>query len=290
MIDSAWLHTFASFAEDANLSRAARRLHLTQPAVHAHIRRLGEEVGAPLYRRQGRGLALTREGVEVAAFARAFAEGERDLKARVGRMEVEQRLVLAAGAGAILYVIGDGLRAATRAGAPPVEIVTADASAAVEAVQSGAAHVGVAALDRAPDDLACHKLTEVDQMLVMPRAHPLARRRRVSVADFAKERLVVPPEGRPHRAALEAAVRAAGAALSVGAVARGWELAIKLVDLGAGLAVVNACCALPRSLAGRPVRELPKVRYVAFTRPKPRPEATDLVRMLVRHAGAWRTR
>jgi hypothetical protein len=47
------LRAFAAFAEDANMSRAARRLHLSQPAVHAQLRRLSEALGAPLYQRLG---------------------------------------------------------------------------------------------------------------------------------------------------------------------------------------------------------------------------------------------
>lgn len=97
-------------------------------------------------------------------------------------------------------------------------------------------------------------------------------------------------EGRPQRLAIESLLRTQRAAPVVGAVARGWELAIKLVELGAGVAIVNACCRLPRGLVARPVRELPRVRYVTFTRPKPRGDAAELVRVLVRHADAWRRR
>lgn len=104
-LDETALRTFASFAEDANLSRAAKRLHLSQPAVHAQIKRLEEALAVPLYRRVGRTLALTREGVEVAAFAREQAERTRELVARVRGEPDEARVVLAAGAGALLHVL-----------------------------------------------------------------------------------------------------------------------------------------------------------------------------------------
>ncbi len=64
MISSDRLHTFAVFAEDNNLSRAAKRLHLSQPAVHAQLKALADELGVPLYQRAGRGLVLTKEGVD----------------------------------------------------------------------------------------------------------------------------------------------------------------------------------------------------------------------------------
>jgi DNA-binding transcriptional LysR family regulator len=290
MIETSWLRAFAAFAEDANMSRAARRLHLSQPAVHAQLRRLSEALGAPLYRRSGRGLVLTAEGSEVAAFARDFEERARELVARLGGDTREGRVVLAAGAGALLYVIGEGLRAFTRQRPAQLELLTVDAPGAVEAVRSGLAHVGVGAMDSDPEGLEVRTLTAVEQVLVLPGDHPLARRRRPSIAHLAGERFVLPPQGRPHRLMLESAFRAGGVGVTVGAVAGGWELSLKLVALGFGLAVVNGCCRVPRGLVTRPLRELPAVRYVAFARPRPREDAERLLRLLVAEGEAWRER
>lgn len=289
MIDSDWLRTFVVFAEDVNLSRAAKRLHLSQPAVHAHLKRLGETVGVPLYRRVGRGLALTREGVAVLAFARDAAERERELVARLRGEGDDGTVVLAAGAGAVLYVLGEGLRAHARRASTQVEIVTCDAPRAIELVTSGAAHVAVAATDARPEGAVVHRVTEVPPVVVLPRHHPLARRRRLALAHLDGERLVLPPEGRPHRVALESALMTRGVAFTVGAVAQGWELTMELVRLGAGISVVNACCRLPTGLVARPIGELPSVRYVAMTRPMPRNKAKVLLSALVEHGEAWRS-
>jgi DNA-binding transcriptional LysR family regulator len=290
MIETGWLRAFAMFAEDANMSQAARRLHLSQPAVHAQLRRLSEALGVTLYRRAGRGLVLTPEGIEVAAFARESDDRAQELVTRLGGRARKGRLALAVGAGALLYVIGEGLRTFRIRKKGALDLLTADASAAVEAVRSGLAHVGVAADDADPDDLETHALTVVEQVLVMPRDHSLARRRRVSLTDLAGERLVVPPDGRPHRAMLDAALRSRKVDVEVGAVARGWELTVKLVELGFGIAVVNGCCRTPRGLVTRSLRDLPAVRYVAFTRGRPREEAEELVRCLVAKGDAWRSR
>src|SRR5437764_7249218 len=114
MITSDELYGFSVFAEDASFSRAAERLHLTQPAVHAQIKRLAEIVGVPLYRKAGRNVVLTPEGVELAAFARDTQERGLELVARLRGETAERRVVLAAGAGALLHVVGDGLHAFTR--------------------------------------------------------------------------------------------------------------------------------------------------------------------------------
>jgi hypothetical protein len=62
------------------------------------------------------------------------------------------------------------------------------------------------------------------------------------------------------------------------------------VELGFGVAVVNGCCAIPRSLVKRPLRELPSISYVAFARKDASAFAGDLVATLVAYAGAWRSR
>ena len=294
MIPSDWLHAFACFAEDANLSRAAKRLHLSQPAVHAQLRKLADLLGVSLYQRAGRGLVLTKEGVEVAAFARDAEERAQELCTRLGGAdEAGPRIVLAAGAGALLHVLGEGMRAFSRAYEGRLEILTADTTAATDAVLRGAAHVGVIALAAGASpgsEVSAHRITEVGQLVVVPRVHRLARRRRLGLADLDGERLVLPPEGRPQRTALDAALAAKGVAVTAGALATGWELTLRLVELGAGIAVVNAAVRIPRGLVARPLSELPRIRYLAVTRRRPRADVTRFVDALVAHGDAWKTK
>lgn len=66
-LDLNLLRVFAVVAESGSVTEAASRLYLTQPAVSAALRRLTAAVGAPLYVRQGRGLALTSRGERLRA-------------------------------------------------------------------------------------------------------------------------------------------------------------------------------------------------------------------------------
>jgi LysR family transcriptional activator of mexEF-oprN operon len=61
-LDLNLLRVFVVVAEQKSVTLAAARLYLTQPAVSAALRRLTTAVGAPLFVRQGRGLALTARG------------------------------------------------------------------------------------------------------------------------------------------------------------------------------------------------------------------------------------
>jgi LysR family transcriptional activator of mexEF-oprN operon len=69
-LDLNLLRVFVVVAESGSVTRAAGRLYLTQPAVSAALRRLATAVGAPLFAREGRGLALTHRGERLLAEVR----------------------------------------------------------------------------------------------------------------------------------------------------------------------------------------------------------------------------
>lgn len=69
-LDLRHLRYFAVAAEELNLSRASRRLFISQPPLTRHIRRLEEVLGVPLFVRHTRGLALTADGERVLAAVR----------------------------------------------------------------------------------------------------------------------------------------------------------------------------------------------------------------------------
>ena len=63
------LNAFVAVAQEGNVSRAAQRLHLTQPAVSLQLKRLAEDTGLVLFRRNSKGLELTRDGEALVAKA-----------------------------------------------------------------------------------------------------------------------------------------------------------------------------------------------------------------------------
>jgi len=56
------LRAFVAVAREGNVSRAARRLHLSQPAVSLQLKALAEATGLRLLQRTPRGMALTEDG------------------------------------------------------------------------------------------------------------------------------------------------------------------------------------------------------------------------------------
>ena len=72
------LRTFTAVADTGHITRAAEKLHLSQPAVSAHIKGLEEELGVRLFERNPAGMLLTRAGRDLRGQAeKVLAEVER---------------------------------------------------------------------------------------------------------------------------------------------------------------------------------------------------------------------
>jgi DNA-binding transcriptional LysR family regulator len=63
------LRSFVAVAEAGHLTRAAEKLHISQPAVSAQIKALEDEFGLPLFERTSSGMVLTAAGTRLLADA-----------------------------------------------------------------------------------------------------------------------------------------------------------------------------------------------------------------------------
>lgn len=265
MIDGALFQAFVAFADLGGFTRAAKALHVSQPALHAQIKRLEEAVGRALYQRVGRGVVLTPDGVTVLAHAREAMEREAELRAALEGAST-QPVVLAAGEGAFLYLLGPAIRRFRAHEHGALRLWTRTGPECLEALASGRAHLAVAALSDVPREFDAHLVAKVGAMALVPKAHRLAKKRALHVADLGGEPLVVPPLGSPHRDRLAGALAEAGASLVVAVEAQGWEPIAHFAQLGLGIAVVNDFCRVPPGMVGRRVSGLPTQRYFVLSR------------------------
>jgi len=286
------LEAFVAFAEHQSFTRAATALHVSQPALHVQVKKLSEALGVTLYRRKGQRLVLTADGKRVAAFGREMRDRTRELADELAAAGRTDPVVLCAGEGAYLYLLGEGIRRFVAHGGAPLKLLTRDRESTLEAVRGGEAHVGVASLDVLPDDLDARPLTDVGQILVLPETHPLAEKRRGCLVDLAGARLVVPGPDRTGRTAWRWPAHCSRRACpgEVAVEANGWELMLRFVELRVGLAVVNACCRIPPALTTRPLAELPRQRYYVLRRPGTRAKgaAERLASTLLAGSAAWK--
>jgi DNA-binding transcriptional LysR family regulator len=83
------LRTLVTANELGALNRAAEQVGRSQSAVSQQIRKLEEQVGQPLFRKQGRGLVLTEAGDIVLSYARRILELNDEALSAVHGAEIE---------------------------------------------------------------------------------------------------------------------------------------------------------------------------------------------------------
>lgn len=102
MLNYHHLHYFRAVAHEGNLTRAAKRLHVSQSAVSVQIQKLETELGHALFERQGKQLRLTEAGrITLDHADRVFSLGE-ELLGTLSQSGVKARHVLRVGSLATL--------------------------------------------------------------------------------------------------------------------------------------------------------------------------------------------
>ncbi|WP_406177351.1 LysR family transcriptional regulator [Streptomyces sp. NBC_00996] len=190
------LRYFLVLAEELNFTRAARRLHIAQPALSQQIKALERDIGAPLLERNSRGCRLTALGGVVAREAgelltHADASQER-IRAALGGRQGQLRLALTRSArgGAV-----DALIAAFRTHHPDVDLVVRTGWSAHNITELLAGRLD-AAFVRPPLDsagLECRPIAREELLLAVPTDHPLAHERKITRRDIAAEPVILWP-------------------------------------------------------------------------------------------------
>ncbi len=88
------LRTFVMLVEEQSVTRVARRLNLTQPAISFQLGRLEDAAGQRIFERDHRHLRLTRHGEMLLPYARQMLKLHDDAKARLSAEEIAGRVTL----------------------------------------------------------------------------------------------------------------------------------------------------------------------------------------------------
>ncbi len=185
------LRYLATVAEQGlNLSRAASTLHTSQPGISRQIRLLEEEIGAEVLVRQGNRITgLTRAGEEAVAIARRVLRDIDNLR-RVGDETADGaagQLVIATTHAHARYVLLPIVRR-FQARYPRVNLSLRQGNPdqIVELVKSGAADLGLCTKPTvATPTLVRMPCYLIHRCVLVPRQHPLLKKRRISHGDLA---------------------------------------------------------------------------------------------------------
>ncbi len=186
------LRSFVAVAELGHFSRAAERLHLSQPALSRQIHDLEDELGVSLFDRTGRRVQLTSEGQDLLGRSRGLVIDAESLVERAGTLKGGQTGILRVGATSMTlesFLAGFLPRYRRRLPDVAVSLVEDGGAALLDRVERGELHLALT-FPRHPG-LRSQVLFPVRLLAVVARSQRLARKRAVDLSDLADERLLV---------------------------------------------------------------------------------------------------
>lgn len=244
------LKTFVAAAETLSFTRAAQRVHLSQPSVTEHILALEESLGRPLFIRSNNRLTLTEAGHQLATRARdLLAMAEDTLRSVRDGADASTRPVTLAAPQTLCARIAAPALAALADADPGVRIVIREANskATVQAVVDGMADLGLLhGWPPADVEVQARLLARDAPVVVMPRGHALAACAQVTPSMLARFPLVATSAGCRYREYLDVLVQSASTRPQLRAEAESVTSLLQLVAGGVGLAVLPrmaAACA-----------------------------------------------
>ena len=190
------LRTFLAVAECQSFSRAADRLHLTQPAVTKRIQALEANLDTRLLDRMGRRVELTHAGRLLLPRARQLLSALKDTEALLQNLSdrISGPLQLATSHHVGLHRLAPVLRTfAERFEDVDLDIRFEDSEAAHELIRRGDSELAVVTLDpEGPGELKYLPLWDDPLCFIVSADHPLAVSGRLSLAELGRHPAILP--------------------------------------------------------------------------------------------------
>jgi DNA-binding transcriptional LysR family regulator len=186
------LETFLAVAEERSFSRAAVRLHRTQPAVSQVIRKLEAAVGETLFDRAARDGSLTAAGTLLREYAQRLMALRREATSALGELKNLERgsLHLAANEYTCTYLLP--VIDAFRRQHPHVNVTVQRmlASHIPDELNLRSFELGMTSFRPDPEQFRTIAVYGDSLALVVSPRHPLAGAGRVSISDLGKETFI----------------------------------------------------------------------------------------------------
>ncbi len=251
------LETFLKAAELGSFTAAARALKLTQAAVSQRVQALEQDLGVPLFYRQGGKAGLTEAGQSLYPEAQRILALHREARQKVTgqKLPLTGELTLAASSIPGEYLL-PGLLSEFRKKHPHIQVraTVTDSQEVVDQVEHGQANLGLMGKRSDHSHLESRCFASDTLALIVPGKHPWSRRKRVNIDELARQPLIVREAGSGSRWCLEQALAHAGKSLrdlEVGLELGSNEGIKEAVDQGLGVAILSKLAVKKELQSGR---------------------------------------
>jgi DNA-binding transcriptional LysR family regulator len=241
------LRYFVMAAEEKNISRAAARLNISQPAVSRQIRDLETEFGVALFERESNGLSLTDAGQAALLHAQDLLRRAAGLESAMASFARKPKRSLRVGfiPTALPGFLAGGLRAFNQkyddVCTQILEMSPLDQERALRRGEIDVALLGTPCPEMAAE-FKSETIITTPVAIVLPDDHLLALRKSIDLAELEGERFVSLHERNfPGRAARNAVIGGRAGLTRVGGMKAGTQpVLLGLVAGGAGVGVLPA--------------------------------------------------
>jgi DNA-binding transcriptional LysR family regulator len=277
------LEYFAAVAEEANFTRAAARVHISQSGVSAQIRALETELGAELFDRSGRVARLTEAGRVALSYARVALDAAADLRQAIDEVKglVRGHLTVGMVTGCEVAPLFAALAAFRREHpAIELELVEETSDRLIASVRVGEIDIAlVGTAGSPPGHLATRVIVDEGLVALVPPGSELATRAGVPLTELVAYPIVTLPEGTGIRAVFDDACVGAALIPDVTLVASAPGAVADLASRGLGVAVLSESMASLRpGLVAVPITGIDARALLALVwRPRASPALTALL-------------
>jgi DNA-binding transcriptional LysR family regulator len=212
-----YMETFSMAAELGSFTGAAKALHMSQAAVSQRIQALEVTLGTPLFRRQGGRVLLTEAGQKLYDYAQRILDLYRQARREITGHEtpVAGELLLAASSIPGEHLL-PALLSAFGQKHPHIRVRAAvsDSMVVMAQVERGEVSLGLVGRKTDNPNLEFRYLASDRMVLVVPPDHALGKRKKVSVKQLPRYRLVLREVGSGLRHCFEKSLDKAGLSLA----------------------------------------------------------------------------
>src|SRR6476646_4475596 len=249
-MDLTALRIFLTVAEERSFSRAAAKVHRTQPAVSQAVKRLEEDLGEQLFDRSSKSGTLTDAGRVLQNYGQRLVRLAEEAESELRDLR-RGRVLIGANEAAIHTLLP--LMARFRQKVPDIAIDVRRVPArqiAVE-VQQGSLDFGALTFRPAEEGLLEVAVGSDELVLLLTPSHPLARRRQVTMEDVGAEPVVAHNDPSPARERVLRLFEERQISLNMVISLPSLDGIKRAVELKLGVALLPRRCAITEIASGR---------------------------------------